>query len=208
MGMGEKITSKGIQDHVSFNSEIKTHDEISDLLNSVKTIENDFLNLDLIQDLPDTSSFQKMDSTDHEITAEPEIPSTNIEPSITQNQIKSQLVNDNKSLIKPKSHNYFYKYITKPLISPPDPGNTTFNIKLKDQAVEGFYEKENETRPLKELLPFVAGKLKLLAKKVKDIDVKNMKNISPSIIKKKFIENTPSIIKNLPTRIHSLFSSD
>ena len=209
-----------IQQDFESHSEIKTHEEISDLLDSVKNVEENFSNLDFLQNIPDIVQFPSENVSEPDITPEPEIPTEKIqknkepEESIPQppDHIKE---NQPMPIQHPKDiskvHFYVHNYLAKPIIGPPKPGHTTFNLELQDQKVNGFHQPKTDTRSLKELGPILSTKIKTLTKSIKDRDfkkdLKNLKNL-PTTLKKQVSKINLDSVKTVPKKIRSLFSSD
>jgi len=209
-----------IQQDFESNSEVKTHDEISNLIDSVKNVEENFSNLDFLQNLPDTVELPNEPISEPEITPEPELPAETIqeiekpqhEPPEPPEHIKE---NQPAPIQHPtdisKVRFYVHNYLAKPIIGLPEPGHTTFSLKLKDQNVTGFHQPKTDTRSLKELAPILTTKIKTLTKTIKDRDfkkdIKNLKNL-PTILKKQVSKINIDAVKTLPKKIRSMFSSD
>jgi len=170
--------------------------------------------------------FPSQDVHETEITAEPELTSEQKEPEIiAQKELSDaepQIPSKPKEITdkQPKDlkitglstlQQYVHDNIAKTLIGPPEPGHTTFTIKLKENTVSGFYQIPTETKSLKELGPVLLTKTKELLKILKERDfkkdLKNLKNI-PTVLKKTPSKINIDTIKNLPKKIRALFSSD
>ncbi|MBS3748649.1 MAG: hypothetical protein KGY65_01470 [Candidatus Thermoplasmatota archaeon] len=199
------------------NSEVKTHDEISDLLDSVKNVEENFSNLDFLQDLPDMVELPNKNISEPEITPEPEIPTETIqEIKKPQHEPPEHIKENQPNPIKnhtdiSKVRFYVHNYLAKPIIGPPEPGHTTFTLELKNQNITGFHQPKTDTRSLKELAPIITTKIKTLTKTIKDRDfkkdIKNLKNL-PTILKKQVSKISIDAVKTLPKKIRLMFSSD
>lgn len=221
-GMVEDITII-IQNEYQPDSEIKTHDEITHLLDSVKTVEESFSNLDFLQNLPEMIKFQSEEIIESKVTPLPDIDSDVMESIDTQDRLTSippkTLKNRRIEQIKPLHQRKkrlplrlnFHNYIVRPLLAPPAPGHTTFTISLNKNKVSGFYQKPTQTRSLKELGPVFKKKSKTLLQTLKNRDFKKDITIFkklPNTLKKIPSKLNIDSIKTIPKKIRVLFSSD
>ena len=218
-----RIIKDVMQNELQSHLEIKTHDEISNLLDSVKNVEETFSNLHFLQNLPEMIQFPSEDLPDTILSPQPEIDSEDIQSIVQQGLLDTripakpdEMIEKQPELIqelKGKSgfRYYIHENIAKPLIGPPAPGNTTFTIELNDNIVNGFYLMPKETRSLKELGPEILSLTKKVLKSIKERDfkkdIKNLKSL-PSILKDKTSKINLKSIKTLPKKIRGLFSSD
>lgn len=218
-----RIIKDVMQQELQSHSEIKTHDEISHLLDSVKNVEETFSNLNFLQDLPEMIQFPSEDLPDTILSPQPEINSEDIQSIIQQGQLDAktprkpdEMIEKQPELIqelKEKSsfRYYIHETIAKPLIGPPAPGHTTFTVELSENMVNGFYKMPQETRSLKELGPEILSLTKKILKSIKQRDfkkdIKNLKSL-PTLLKEKTSKLKLDSLKTLPKKIRGLFSSD
>lgn len=193
------------------------------MLDSVKHVEQDFSNLDFLQDLPDMVQFPSEEISEPQISPEPEIPTEEFQSIKKQDETQAKQPEKPEKIqqkqptplnpLQKKSsiQHYFHNRIAKPLIGPPAPGHTTFTIQLNDSNVTGFYQMPTDTRSLKELGPVALTKTKTLLKTIKERDfkkdVKNIKNL-PKTLKKTVSNLKLDSLKTLPKKLRTLFSSD
>ena len=218
-----RIIKEVMQNELQSHSEIKTHDEISNLLDSVKNVEETFSNLHFLQNLPEMIQFPSEDLPETNLSPQPEIDSEAIQSIIQQGQLHAKMPVKPDEMIEKQPEliqefkgrsafrYYIHENIAKPLIGPPDPGHTTFTLELNNNFVNGFYQIPKETRSLKELGPEIISKTKKVLKSIKERDfkkdVKNLKSL-PSILKNKTSKINFESIKALPKKIRGMFSSD
>lgn len=170
--------------------------------------------------------FPSQDIKEPHLTAEPELSSEKTELNEipqTDSSLKRSKIPDKPKEIQEKEPEkiqtkrlskfqyFFHDTIAKPLIGPPQSGNTTFTIELSDNTVSGFYQMPKETRSIKELGPMFITKTKKILKTIRERDIKkdikNLKNL-PAKLKKTPSKINIDAIKTIPKKIRTIFSSD
>lgn len=209
-----------LQEDFQSNTEIKTHEEISKLIDSVKSIEDTFSNLDFLKDFPETITLPDNEQVEPRIT-----PETNpyIETLMTSDQqkIPSPSMPDPLAEKQPKPRHalpglssiqsYIHEHIARPLIGPPPPGHTTFTIQFNGEHITGFHHMSEKTHSLKELAPYFSTRLKKLVQSIKNRDFKkDAKQLKalPKTIKTLVSKINLDAIKTIPKKLRGVFSSD
>lgn len=196
---------------------IKSHDDILDLLNDVKSIEHSFHDLEFLKDMPLETTLVISDDEPFETeTLSPEIDIQSIqeleiesEPTPPSSPAQQQRQPTFKPLHSIRKG--FTTRIATPLLKTPQPGKTTFILHMKNGTLNGFHHPPENIKQLKGILPIITTYLKKNIQTVKQNGIKKeLKIVSTKIIAPIKILRSIKLenIKRIPEKIRGIFSSD